>query len=338
MTTLPVCPRSQRSSLRDGSICVALGLLLSASAAACTSQHNSGTAIHLKIDAWDDVEQDKLIANWTWAGNARFLLECATGAVVPLDVTATMPGLNFVRNVTVDGRTYAAFGLSGRPRSPLLIFRHETWTSNSGEAQVSTPLDVRVPTHIASKPFNNPDRGSIVLVAAVSRGGVMEPFPATLLGPISRVSPLYPHLAKTDTFTVTANLKVPTCTLSDTPVSLVDVAVADLPASGRFAGERTFDVAMNCNRAIPIELVLTDANLPGNTGSLLTPTANSTAGAVRVELLREGKPVELGKTWTIPLTQDGSQNIPLAARYYREPGTFHGGVVEGQAIITATYR
>ncbi len=48
--------------------------------------------------------------------------------------------------------------------------------------------------------------------------------------------------------------------------------------------------------------------------------------------------VVLSQTWTIPLTQDGGQNITLTARYYREAGIFHAGVVEGQAVITATYR
>lgn len=49
-------------------------------------------------------------------------------------------------------------------------------------------------------------------------------------------------------------------------------------------------------------------------------------------------PGVLSRTSTTPLTQDGGQAVTLAARYYREAGTFHAGVVEGQAVITATYR
>ncbi|MEV5456599.1 hypothetical protein, partial [Streptomyces sp. NPDC052535] len=295
--------------------------------------------VNLVIDAWDDVEQDKLIANFTMGyGNSQFLLGCAHGEVVPMDVTSMLPSLEFVRDVLVNGQSYPAFGLTDYPRSPLLIFSHQIWTGGGSIREQSYPLDVRGMVHFTSKPLDSNGRGSLVAVAAVSRGGIMERVPTTLLGTVSRQSPLYPAFVKTDRFTVTANLKVPTCQLSDTPVKLLDVAAVDLPASGSHTGERSFDVAMNCNGAFPVEMVLTDANLPGNTGSRLAPTANSTAGAVRVELLREGVPVELGKTWTIPLTQNGRQNITLAARYYREAGTFHGGVVEGQAVITATYR
>lgn len=55
-------------------------------------------------------------------------------------------------------------------------------------------------------------------------------------------------------------------------------------------------------------------------------------------LSHEVASVVLSQTWAIPLTQDGGQNITLTARYYRDAGTFHAGVVEGQAVITATYR
>lgn len=328
-----------RRHVRARCVWAALGLLASATATACTSQHNAGGPVNLVIDAWDDVEQDKLIANFTMGnGNAQFLLGCGYNAVVPMNVTSSLSGLEFVRNVTVDGKTYPAFGMIDYPRSPLFIFDHQIWTGAGNVREEPQPLDIRVSAHFPSKPLDSDGRGSLVRVAAVSRGGIMERVPTTLLGTVSRQSPLYPAFVKTDTFTVTANLKVPTCQLSDTPVKLLDVAAVDLPASGSHTGERSFDVAMNCNGAFPVEMVLTDANLPGNTGSRLAPTANSTAGAVRVELLREGVPVELGKTWTIPLTQNGRQNITLAARYYHEAGTFHGGVVEGQAVITATYR
>lgn len=332
--------RRQRHGARNGSICMMLGLLASASAAACTSQHNAGAPVNLVIDAWDDAEQDQLIARWqSGAGaNAQFLNGCTVNAVMPMDVTPSLSGLEFVRNVNIDGKTYPAFGLIAYPRSPLLIFQHYVWTASGSIKDEPVPLDIRTVFHDPSKALDSPGRGSVVNVAAVSRGGIMQPVPSTYLGPISRRSPLYPSFVKTDTYTVTANLKVPTCTLTDTPVTLVDVVAADLPASGRSAGERSFDVAMDCNGAFPVEMVLTDANAPGNTGSRLAPTRNATAGAVRVELLREGAPVVLRQAWTIPLTQVGRQNIRLAARYYREAGTFHGGVVEGQAIITATYR
>ena len=166
----------------------------------------------------------------------------------------------------------------------------------------------------------------------------MEAIPTPVLGDIRFSAPLFPSLVKTDNYNVTANLKAKTCTFSNTPVTLADAHVADLPAAGRTTGSLDFNVPMRCNGVFPLFLALTDATAPGNTGSRLAPTRNATAGAVRVELLQEGRPVVLGQRWALPQTQNGLQNIALTARYYREAGTFHAGVVEGQAIITATYR
>jgi len=318
----------------------ALTALASATAAACTGQHNAGAAVTLVIDAWDDAERDKLIANWASAAgaNAQFLIGCRVNDVVPMDVTSSFPGLEFVRNVTLDGQTYPAFGMIAYPRSPLLIFRHQIWTGSGSVREDFVPLDVRGTVHFPSKALDSNGRGSIVHVAAISRGGIMEPVPSTLLGPISRMSPLYPAFVKTDTFTMTARLKVPTCTFTDTAVALQEISVTDLPAADSTAGGRDFNVVMNCNGRFPLTMRLTDANAAGNTGSRLAPTRNATAGSVRVQLLREGTPVVLGQTWSIAQSQMGDQNVALSARYYREAGTFHSGVVEGQAVIEATYR
>lgn len=318
----------------------ALTALASATAAACTGQHNAGAAVTLVIDAWDDAERDKLIANWASAAgaNAQFLIGCRVNDVVPMDVTSSFPGLEFVRNVTLDGQTYPAFGMIAYPRSPLLIFRHQIWTGSGSVREDFVPLDVRGTVHFPSKALDSNGRGSIVHVAAISRGGIMEPVPSTLLGPISRMSPLYPAFVKTDTFTMTARLKVPTCTFTDTAVALQEISVTDLPAADSTAGGRDFNVVMNCNGRFPLTMRLTDANAAGNTGSRLAPTRNATAGSVRVQLLREGTPVVLGQTWSIAQSQMGDQNVALSARYYREAGTFRSGVVEGQAVIEATYR
>lgn len=318
----------------------ALGLLVSATAMACTSQHNAGAPVNLLIDAWDDAEQGKLIAQWQFGAgaNAQFLLGCTPMSVVPMDVTPSLAGLEFVRNVTIDGSTYPAFGFTAYPRSPLLIFSHQIWTGSGNIRDDAVPLDIRHATHYPSRGLDSAGRGSVVRVAAVSRGGIMEPVPSTYLGAISRMSPLYPAFVKTDTFTVTANLKVPTCTIADTPVALQDISAAVLPAAGSTAGSRDFNVVMNCNGQFPVTMKLTDANAAGNTGSRLTPTSNTTAASVRVQLLREGAPVVLGQTWSIAQSQIGNQNIELSARYYREAGTFLSGAVEGQAVIEATYR
>ncbi|HDS1677542.1 TPA: hypothetical protein ACKP5X_003659 [Stenotrophomonas maltophilia] len=71
---------------------VLLSACASAPALACTGQHNRGADIHLTIDGWDDVEQDKVISSWLWAGNAGFLTGCTAGELIPFDLTSALPG------------------------------------------------------------------------------------------------------------------------------------------------------------------------------------------------------------------------------------------------------
>jgi len=313
-----------------------LALLAHATANACTTLDNPGTAIHLTINAWEDPTPDRLIAAWHWGGSALFLSGCAIDSDVPISVVSTLAPLEFVRNVTLDGETYPAFGLIAYPNSPLLVFRH--WAGNLGTGEMMTPLDVRNTVAARTAAFSGGRRTSHVQIAAVSRGGTMESIPLTSLGAIARTSPAFSMFTKTDTFSVTATLTPPTCTVTDKVVPLQDIDAADLPAAGASTGEVEFNVRMNCSGTFPVALTLTDANAPGNTGSRLEPSSNATADGVRVELLRQGAPVVLGQAWVVPAARNGAQDIPLAARYYREAGEFSAGVVEGQAIITATYR
>lgn len=313
-----------------------LGVLMQETAEACTSLGDAGTAIHLDVDAWDVTEPDRLIASWNWAGTTRFLEGCAANTNVPINVASSLPILDFVRNVTLEGETYPAFGVRGYPASPLLVFRHWASTAGSTSDEVVGPLDIRRTVAVRTRAFPSSYRGSHVQIGAVSRGGVMQAVPRTNLGPISRTSPSFPRFTKTDTFSVTVSMKTPTCTLSNLPVKLNDVNMGGLPAAGANTGYQDFTVSMQCNGAFPLDLKLTDANAPANTGSRLTPTTNADAAGVRVELLRNGSPVVLGTAWRITAA-NGANPIALGARYYRETGTFGPGVVEGQAVITATY-
>jgi type 1 fimbria pilin len=329
-------PARPMHAVARGVLLLALAGAMSAmTAAACTGSYPGGNA-NLVIDTWDDADAGKLISAWDTAGNANFLNGCSFSDPTPVDVTPAMPNLQFVRNVTVDGQSYPAFTVVGQPRSPLLIFRY---LIGNGAGGISTvPLDVSRTFHSTGDGVIGNFRWSVVSVAAVSRGGQMEDLPTTAMGSITHVYPPNPSLTKVETFSVTAKLRTKTCELTDAPVKLDDVYAADLPAANSTTGEKTFNVSMRCNGAFPVSLVLTDANAPGNTGSRLTPTRNATAQGVRVQLLREGAPVVLGDSWPLPTSQNGPQDIPLAARYYREAGTYGSGAVEGQAIITASYR
>ena len=138
---------------------------------------------------------------------------------------------------------------------------------------------------------------------------------------------------------MTVNIEQPTCSLSDTAFTLTEISADVVRTVGDSSHEQTFPVKMQCEAAgIPVKLTLTDANDPTATGSLLKPTAHATAEGVQVELLRNGVPVRLGQQWDHGASGSGEQNIDLQARYTRVPGALKIGDVEGQAVITATYR
>ncbi|TDV29407.1 fimbrial protein [Stenotrophomonas sp. CC22-02] len=311
------------------------GLLMQGAAEACTSVQG-GANTSIRIDAWDDIDEGVIVSPWMHDGNAVYLRGCSNSELIPVDVSAAMPDLEFVRNVFVGGETFPAFGIHGKPRAPLLIFQLAIG-NGSGGAQLF-PFNPLTGLQLSGAGWSGSSRWSWVRMAAVSRGGEMEALPTTIVGEITYSTPSYPALVKKDNYSVTATLKTKTCTLTATAVTLQDVDIADLPTEGSTAREREFNVPMNCNGAFPMFLELTDANAPGNNGSRLTPTGNATAGAVSVQLLLEGDPVVLARRWPVPMSQNGAQDVTLGARYYRETGTLHGGVVEGQAVITATYR
>ncbi|WP_313139812.1 fimbrial protein [Stenotrophomonas sp.] len=307
-------------------------------AQACTSVY-PGQEANLVVDAWDDTEPDVLVASWRNVGNVSFLSGCTSVSTsIPIDARMAAPGLQYVRTVTLDGQSYPAFGLSSHPRSPLLIFRHTASSSSGGQPSLSQPFDIRVGVQVRGHAIASPSRWSFVSVAAVSRGGDMQAVPRTTLGTAMHVSPDFPHMVKTDTYHFTANLRTKTCTLTDKAVTLDDVPMEDLPAPDSTAAEQDFNVVMRCNGAFPVSFTLTDAIEPSNTGTRLRPTPRASAQGVRVQLLRERVPVVLGQSWLLPESSNGAQDIALSARYYRESGSFFPGVVEGQAILTATYR
>lgn len=302
---------------------------------ACTGAE-PGATTNLVIDAWDDTTPDVLIGGWTNSGNSNYLTGCRNSDVVPITATSSMSTLQYVRSVVREGETYKAFQVRGRPTSPLLVFRYLT---GNGTKFITKPLDVGTPLNEpGTRTLGTSFRWSVTQVAALSLGGEMGGLPTTSLGSITYRAAKYPSLLKTESFSVSATLRTKVCTLEAAAVTLQDVHVLDLPAADSTTGERDFDVAMTCNGAYPVSLTLTDANAPVSTRTWLSPTHNATATGVHVQLLNGGVPVVLGQAWMLPMSASGKQVVPLAARYYRETGAIAAGVMEGQAVITATYR
>ena len=165
-----------------------------------------------------------------------------------------------------------------------------------------------------------------------------RPPPLTIAGATSHNR--YPGLGSViHDLDIQVDVKQLTCTLSDASIVLDDVTGADLPAVGANTGLKALHPVIDCPPYGPgVHLTLRDAGDSSNTGSLLKPAAGSTATGVQVEILREGKPVQFGQAWEFPVRDTGGrQTIYLLARYARTGSLLSPGIVNGKAIITATY-
>lgn len=84
-------------------------------------------------------------------------------------------------------------------------------------------------------------------------------------------------------------------------------------------------------------MALTDANDASNTGSELSPTADSDAQGVRVQLLREGREVQFGQSWQFDSPTGGTLLHEFTARYLHTSDALVPGIIKGQTVLTADY-
>ncbi|HCT24871.1 MAG TPA: fimbrial protein [Stenotrophomonas sp.] len=95
---------------------------------------------------------------------------------------------------------------------------------------------------------------------------------------------------------------------------------------------------MDCGIAIPrADIVLTDTHDPGNSGSVLTPTADSTAEGVAVQLLSGGSEVQLGRPWFFNPGGGGVHTFDYTARYIRLADDLKPGLIKGEAVLNVDY-
>lgn len=237
-----------------------------------------------------------------------------------------------ISTVVFEGATYTTYETS--PTSPLYFFHVRSQNSGGrprfaledGKAQ---PLVARTTSggQLIAEPY----------VGVVARAGMINT-PPTVLGKYVLEYPMLGMRAES-ALSVSVTMPVESCAMRDVPVALPDVDAQDLAAAGSHAHLTAFKVRMDCTSAgIPLTLTLTDATLPGNTGSTLAPTADSTAQGVRIELLRGGSPVVLQQAWRHGTSSVGAQEISLQARYARQGAALLGGTLAGQAVLTLDYR
>ncbi len=170
-----------------------------------------------------------------------------------------------------------------------------------------------------------------------SRGGRMRTS-SVRTGQVSLRSPAHPELDVTSPYYLAPQFPAVTCPLLDVSETLQDVQWAELPTPGSTAKEKPVAVRLSCGTDAPrAQITLTDAGDPTNSGSQLTPTADSDAKGVRVQLLQAGSEVNFGRIWDFEPGVGGTHDIAFTARYIRTSEALVPGLIRGEAVLNVDY-
>lgn len=185
--------------------------------------------------------------------------------------------------------------------------------------------------HFGAGPGN-----AVPMLFVLSRGSRMEDFQTNVSMQLS--APLYPSLAGTVPISIDMRFPPTTCRMQDVSEVLQDVSIAELRDPGDTAREKPVSLLMDCGIVIPrADIVLTDTHDPGNTGSVLTPTSDSTAEGVAVQLLSGGSEVQLGRPWFFNPGGGGVHTFEYTARYIRLADDLKPGLIKGEAVLNVDY-
>lgn len=306
-----------------------LGLLFCAgSAVACVEY---GPNRDLVLDKMYDTYPEAGRVQFDTKLTARSFKDCPGARDVPVFMTLEMPGLTYQGEVTYKGDTYPAYAAA--PDAPLVMFLHHVASSADGPLRVGDEV-----------PGLFEMRGGAVLEDAIqyravvfSRGARMRT-PPTMTGTITLRAPSEPSLDHQSIVQLDLKFPAATCPLQDKAETLQDVQTAELSVPGSTAKEKLVAIRMDCGVDPPrARMTLTDAGDAGNTGSQLTPTADSDAEGVRVQLLRGGAEVQFGQTWDFDPGVGGVHDHQFTARYIRTNEALVPGQIKGEAILNVDY-
>jgi len=144
-------------------------------------------------------------------------------------------------------------------------------------------------------------------------------------------------------------LTVYSCSLQSstiTNINLPQISILDLPSINSITGDTPFSITIKCPTTTKLSITFTDNNKIGQTGSILTPAAGSTAKGVGVQLQYNGNRVNFGPDSSEPGTTNqitlnsnltGIQTFPFSAAYIRT-GTVTAGTLSTTATFTLSYQ
>lgn len=323
--TLPVTPVIQRRGRRLLATSL-LGLLFCAGgAAACVEIGPIGSRDVLH-DKMYDTYPDRRWAQFDDASAFRIYDKCSPDEVAVF-MTLDMPGLTYEGDVSYKGKNFPAYAAA--PDGPLILFAHHMpWSQDE-------PL--RIGTEVTAMYQNLGTMALQYKVWFLTRGGRMRTA-LPQVGSITLRSPARPELDHRSLVSVATQFPATTCPVQDKAETLQDVPAAELSVPGSTAKEKRVALRMDCGVDPPrARMTLSDAGDAGNTGSQLSPTGDSDAEGVRVQLLRNGSEVQFGQNWDFDPGTGGVHEHPFTARYIRTHDPLVPGAIKGEAILNVDY-
>ncbi|MCM2523868.1 fimbrial protein [Stenotrophomonas maltophilia] len=316
---LAKCARARAAALLVG---VAL-LTVSAVVQACTHYFNVPRDRDFTHDTYPEER-----GRWIRGTNGATRFHSCT-ASFDLNLRLDAPELTYVGTLDYLGMTFPAYEFG--PESPLVIFTFER-VLGWDRVPVGVGRELTYPIELKSPSDANVD----FRPEFFSRGGRMRTY--TFAATLTWTSPQQPAIDGSYSGSYTLRFPVATCPLQDSAETLADVQTAELSVPGGTAKEKLVAIRMNCGVDPPrARMTLSDAGDASNTGSQLTPTADSDAEGVRVQLLRNGSEVQFGQTWDFEPGVGGVHDHQFTARYIRTDEPLVPGLIKGEAVLDVDY-
>ncbi|WP_262230904.1 fimbrial protein [Stenotrophomonas maltophilia] len=315
--------------------CTIAGVICVGSAWGCTITSHSDVADGK--GSTDYFETPDIYRGAVLGAGSRFE-NCAPLTSVRVRFQSSLSGVKYVRTLVRNGASTPLYEF--HPNSPLVYFNIDIRPDNDS-LSVQMPVDNGAPLEV-DVPIGRNGLADIRLTAGFyTRGGPMSSADSRFIGTVVTSLPDFPAAGEIlHEMTTGIDVIQRSCALSDVSMALDDVSMNELMNPDDVAMEKRIDVSMNCPMGgVPVKLTLTDNHDAGNTGSQLSPAPGTVAQGVRIELLRNGTPVQFGARWDHghSMPGGGSEPVAFSARYHRGAGALVPGSIVGEAVLIADY-
>ena len=134
------------------------------------------------------------------------------------------------------------------------------------------------------------------------------------------------------------------CSLNSTSINvpLGDVSTVQFTAIGTTAGDKTFDLGLNCDKEARINVALAGTQNTDTTDTSVLALTNAgqtgTAKGIGVQLLYGGVPLKINNNIVLKTSVGGQETLPFTARYYQTNNLLEPGKANSSATLNITYQ